>query len=89
MCELIPIDGGVNKYGILIQRIFCIVYDERSLNILAVAGTHNEASQKATELYSNNKVFANFGEVRFHDDTINAIDIVGMNLTQLSWFKNL
>lgn len=74
--------------SVKVQRILCVVYDEVSLKILEITGTHNEASQKATELYNQKNIFANFGEVRFDDDSLKVKDVIGMKLTQFEWFSN-
>lgn len=80
--------GKSSSIAVKVQRILCVVYDEVSLKILEITGTHNEASQKATELYGQKNIIANFGEVRFDDDCLKIKDVIGMKLTQFEWFSN-
>ena len=50
--------GRSSSIAVKVQRILCVVYDEVSLKILEITGTHNEASQKATELYGQKNIIA-------------------------------
>lgn len=75
----------MNK-GKPVQRVFCVVYDRISLDIFAVAGTHNEANQIATEIFNEHKILSVLGEVRFHDDSITPMTILGMNLSRFEHF---
>ncbi len=85
--NLIPTDGGVSEVnGLKIQNTYCIAFDACTLEILAVAPTHDKASEIATGIYNAEKRDARSDEVRFDDDSINAKNIVGRNLSEFQYF---
>jgi len=84
---LIPTSGGNNPVnGLPIQRTYCVVFERSTLEILATAGTHNDAQEIANSIYVDKKIDAIADEVRFHDDSINPINIIGMKLSQFEQF---
>lgn len=87
MQNLIPTNGGSNPVnGLKIQNTVCIVFNYETLEILATAGTHNQACELSTHIYNEKKIDARSDAIRFHSEDINAIDLIGMKCNQFQHF---
>lgn len=84
--SLIPKDGGVNPInGLPIRRHVCVVYDNATLEILAIADTHNKADEIATDRF-NRGIDAISSEIRYHNDDISPAMLVGMKMNDFQCF---
>jgi hypothetical protein len=85
--KLIPTDGGHEiGCGKKRQNVVCVVFDRCSLEILATASTHNEASQISTEMYNDTGQDVVSDEIRYDYESLEASKLVGMKLNQFQWF---
>ncbi|WP_338853822.1 GNAT family N-acetyltransferase (plasmid) [Alteromonas macleodii] len=84
--SLIPKDGGVNPInGLPIRRHVCVVYDNATLEILAIADTHNKADEIATDRFHRG-IDAISSEIRYHNDDISPAMLVGMKMNDFQCF---